>query len=41
MIVRTWQGHTTQENAAAYVDHLRSAVIPELRSIINTLVDGR
>ena len=33
MIVRAWQGQTTFENAEAYVDHLKSAVLPEIREI--------
>ncbi len=33
LIVRTWQGETTLKNAGAYVTHLKTAVLPELRNI--------
>lgn len=33
MIVRSWNGKTTAQNAAAYTAHLRRDVIPELRRL--------
>jgi heme-degrading monooxygenase HmoA len=33
MIARVWHGATVPGDAAAYLDHLRTATLPELRAI--------
>lgn len=33
MIARTWRGETLPENADAYLEHLRTAVVPELEQL--------
>lgn len=33
MIARTWQGETTRQDAAKYLHHLQTSVLPELQGI--------